>query len=88
MVLTAPPPGVVGVGGCRFLLHELQDLVSAIEDGGGRLVAMPDTLTGQRLVGTAADRDAVRTALGKLGASALLIDAFREPSADEQRQSA
>jgi hypothetical protein len=88
MVLTAPPPGVVGVGGCRFLLHELQDLVSAIEDGGGRLVAMPDPLTGQRLVGTAADRDAVRTALGKLGASALLIDAFREPSADEQRQSA
>ncbi len=78
MVVTAPPAGIVSVGGYRFDVHELQDLVARSENGGGALAVLPDALTGHRLSGTASDRDAVRAALTRMGANPLVAGAFGE----------
>jgi len=88
LVLTGAPPGVVGVGGYRFLLHELQEVVGAVESGPARLAAASDPLTGQRLDGTAADCRAVEASLRKRGVNPLLADAFGERHAEDRRQSA
>jgi hypothetical protein len=77
MVVTAPPPGIVGIGGYRFVLEELQEIVSSV-DSIGTLAALPDALAGARLAGDAPDRAAVRAALARLGAPALVVGAFRE----------
>jgi hypothetical protein len=70
-----PPPGLVGSGGYRFVMHALSALVSRI-DPDGVLVALPDALAGHRLAGTAPDRDAIHAALQEMGANALLVAAF------------
>ncbi len=75
MVVTGPPAGIVGVGGYRFPLHELQSLVAGLE-GSGRIAVLPDALSGQRLAGTAADVEAVRQALAKRGVNPLVAGAF------------
>lgn len=75
--VTGPPPGVVSVGGYRFLIRALQDTVGQIE-GGATLVALPDAFSGHRLAGSAADRDAVAATLGKLGVNPLVVGAFRD----------
>ena len=77
MLVTGPPPGIVSVGGYRFVLSDLKELVRRA-DGGGALTALPDALAGHRLAGTARDRDAVRSALSALGANPLVADAFRD----------
>jgi acyl-CoA synthetase (AMP-forming)/AMP-acid ligase II len=77
VIIDAPPAGVVGVGGYRFALRELQDLLARV-DGAGSLAALPDLLGEQRLAGIATDRAAVRGALAGLGANPLFIGAFRE----------
>jgi hypothetical protein len=76
MVVTGPPPGIVSVGGARFVVSELQELVG--ETGDGTLAVLPDALCGHRLAGNAADRAAVHAALERIGASPLLVGAFRE----------
>jgi hypothetical protein len=82
MLVTGPPPGIVSVGGYRFAVRELNDLVRRA-DGGGALSALPDALAGHRLAGTSGDRDAVRAALSALGANPLVADAFRDqPNAE------
>jgi hypothetical protein len=73
MVVSAPPSGTVSVGGARFILDELQDLVR--EAGGGTLA---DAMLGHRLAGNAVDPAAVREALQRIGASPLLVGAFCE----------
>jgi AMP-binding enzyme len=78
LVVTGPPPGIVSVGGYRFVVRELQDLVSSVENGAGTLAVLPDALAGHRLAGTAADRDAIQGSLVKLGANPLLVGAFRD----------
>jgi hypothetical protein len=78
MVLTAPPPGVVGIGGYRFIVRELHDFVNRVEDGGGTLAVLPDALAGHRLAGIAADHDVLEAGLAKLGANPLLVGAFRK----------
>jgi non-ribosomal peptide synthetase component E (peptide arylation enzyme) len=75
MVVTGPPAGIVGVGGYRFALRELQDLVAGT-DGAARIAALPDPLSGQRLSGSAAKADAVRAALTGRGANPLVVGAF------------
>lgn len=75
LVVTGPPAGIVGVGGYRFSLHELQSLVAGVE-GSGRIAVLPDSLSGQRLAGTAQDADAVRQALALRGVNPLVADAF------------
>ena len=77
MVVTGPPPGIVSVGGYRFLLSELQDLVGRV-DAGAALAALPDTLAGHRLAGNAVDRATLRKALAAAGANPLVVDAFRD----------
>ncbi len=76
MTVTGPPPGVVSVGGYRFVARDLQDMVRGVE-GDASLAALPDALAGHRLAGNAPDRDSVQAALTKLGANPLLIGAFR-----------
>jgi hypothetical protein len=75
VTLTGPPPGMVSVGGYRFLLNELEDLVQGA-NGGAFVVALPDALAGHRLAGISSGGD-VRTALAELGVNPLLVDAFR-----------
>lgn len=77
MVVTGPPAGLVSVGGYRFGLRDLQDIVSRA-GGEGTLAALPDSLTGHRLAGDAADRPAIRHALMAIGVNPLLVRAFRE----------
>jgi hypothetical protein len=76
MVVTGPPAGIVGVGGYRFVMSELQELVGRA-GGNAVLAAFPDSLAGQRLAGTADDRTAVQNALARFGANPLVVAAFR-----------
>jgi len=77
MVITGPPSGIVSVGGYRVPLRELEETVARI-DPESSVAALPDALTGQRLAGVAADRQAVRRALAAQGAQPLLTAAFGE----------
>ncbi len=77
MVVTGPPAGLVSVGGYRFGLRDLQDLVSGADEA-GTLAALPDPLTGHRLAGHAADREAMRHTLIATGVNPLVVRAFRE----------
>jgi hypothetical protein len=76
LTVDGPPAGLVSVGGYRFALRLLQDLVEGIEDG-GTLAALPDLLAGHRLAGAGADRNAICDALAAHGANPLLVAAFR-----------
>jgi hypothetical protein len=77
MVVRAPPPGVISVGGYRFVVRELQALMNRF-DGDTTLVTLPDTLAGHRLAGSAAVQERVQDTLGRLGVNPLIVDAFRE----------
>ena len=68
--ITGPPPGIVSVGGYRFKLDQLQELVSRT-DPNAILAALPDTLAGHRLAGSALQRTALRRALNELGVNPL-----------------
>jgi AMP-binding enzyme len=81
MTIDGPPAGLVSVGGYRFALGALQDLIGGIEDG-GTLAALPDMLAGHRLAGTGADRNAICDALLAQGANPLLVAAFRARRTD------
>ena len=75
LVVTGPPAGITGVGGYRFVLREVQRLISDI-DSGGRIAALPDSFSGYRLAGAAENADALRNALIKQGVNPLIADAF------------
>ena len=75
LILTGPPAGIADVGGYRFALRQLQRLITDI-DSGGRIAALPDALSGQRLAGAADDGEALRRALVRLGVNPLVTDAF------------
>ncbi len=77
IVVTGPPSGIVSVGGYRFPLRDLQDVISRI-DSAATLVALPDPILGQRLIGNAADRDTMQAALNAVGVSPIVITAFRD----------
>jgi len=79
MVITAPPPGIVSVGGYRFLTRELDAAVAGV-DSAGTLAALPDALAGHRLAGSAPHRDQVEKALNERGVSPLLVGAFGLPN--------
>jgi hypothetical protein len=76
LVVNGAPAGVVSVGGYRFALRELQNLVTRIDESGS-LAALPDLLAGHRLAGAATDRDAIRNALTAQGVNPLVVAAFR-----------
>jgi len=75
LVVTGPPVGIVSIGGYRFALQDLQDVVGRI-DAGAMLAVLPDPVVGQRLIGTATDRDTVRAALTAVGLNPLVVAAF------------
>lgn len=79
IVVTAPRGGIAGVGGYRFPLRDLQDVVGRI-DGAATLAALPDPLIGQRLIGNAADRPIMQAALNAVGVNPLVVAAFRDRS--------
>jgi AMP-binding enzyme len=81
LTVNAPPAGVISVGGYRFVLKEVQDLVATLAPG-STLAALPDGLAGHRLAGVATDRNAVRRMLTERGANPLIVDAFRERRGD------
>lgn len=77
--ITAPPSGVVNVGGYRFLANELNDWAQRLPQG-GMLTALPDRVSGHRLAGRASDNARARAALAQLGLNPLMVEAFRDRS--------
>ena len=76
-IISGPPTGIVSVGGYRFVMRELQDLVARAGPM-NTLAALPDTFAGHRLAGSADDRAGMREALLTYGANPLIVRAFRE----------
>jgi len=76
-IVSGPPAGIVSVGGYRFVMRELQDLVARAGPM-NTLAALPDTFAGHRLAGSAEDRAGMREALMTYGANPLIVRAFRE----------
>jgi hypothetical protein len=77
--ITAPPSGVMAVGGYRFLSHDLQEWARRLGQG-ALLTALPDRLSGHRLAGRAKDNARAREALNELGLNPLMVEAFRDRS--------
>jgi hypothetical protein len=77
LTLGPGPAGIVSIGGYRFGLRELQDIVGGL-DPESLLAALPHLLTGEKLAGLAADPPAMRAKLIALGVSPLILDAFRD----------
>jgi AMP-binding enzyme len=77
VVLDGPPAGVVSVGGYRFAVRDLQDLITPI-DSHGAVAPLPDAIAGHRLAGVGGDRAAIYDKLVEQGASPLVAGAFRE----------
>jgi hypothetical protein len=80
LIVTAPPAGLVAVGGYRFALSDLQHMVRGI-DGNGVLAALPHALAGHRLAGHASDPVTMRDMLQTMGINPLLTAAFRDRAA-------
>jgi hypothetical protein len=77
LIVDSPPAGVVSVGGYRFVMRDLQELMERFENG-ATIAALPDTVTGHRLAGIGADRPVIREVLNASGANPLLAAAFRD----------
>src|SRR4030081_843716 len=75
--ITAPPAGVMAVGGYRFLSQDLQQWAKRLGQG-SLLTALPDRLSGHRLAGRAQDNARAREALSELGLNPLMVEAFRD----------
>jgi hypothetical protein len=77
--ITAPPSGIMAVGGYRFLSNDLQEWARRLGQG-ALLTALPDRLSGHRLAGRAQDNARAREALNELGLNPLMVEAFRDRS--------
>ena len=77
LCVTAPPSGVMAVGGYRFLSNDLQEWAKRLGQG-AMLTALPDRMSGYRLAGRAPDNGRAREALAQLGLNPLMVEAFRE----------
>jgi len=75
--ITAPPSGVMAVGGYRFLAQDLQEWAKRLGQG-ALLTALPDRMSGYRLAGRAQDNARARDALSELGLNPLMVEAFRD----------
>jgi hypothetical protein len=75
--ITAPPSGIMAVGGYRFLSQDLQEWARRLGQG-ALLTALPDRLSGHRLAGRTQDNARAREALGELGLNPLMVEAFRD----------
>ena len=79
IAITAPPSGIMAVGGYRFLAQDLQEWGKRLGPG-ALLTALPDRLSGHRLAGRAQDNARARDALSELGLNPLMVEAFRDRS--------
>ena len=77
LCITAPPSGLMAVGGYRFLASDLQEWAKRLAQG-AMLTALPDRLSGYRLAGRAIDNARAREALTILGLNPLMVEAFRD----------
>jgi hypothetical protein len=77
IAITAPPSGIMAVGGYRFLASDLQEWGRRLGQG-ALLTALPDRLSGHRLAGRAQDNARAREALSGLGLNPLMVEAFRD----------
>jgi hypothetical protein len=75
--IVGPPLGMVGIGGYRFPLSQLQNVVARV-DADAVLEAHRDPLLGRHLVGDGANRPAMRAALEGLGINPLVVAAFAD----------
>jgi hypothetical protein len=75
--ITAPPSGIMAVGGYRFLSEDLQEWARRLGQG-AMLTALPDRLCGHRLAGRANNNARAREALAELGLNPLMVEAFRD----------
>jgi AMP-binding enzyme len=75
--ITAPPSGMMAVGGYRFLSGDLQEWAKRLGQG-ALLTALPDRISGHRLAGRAQDNARAREALAELGLNPLMVEAFRD----------
>ena len=75
--ITAPPSGIMAVGGYRFLSQDLQEWSRRLGQG-ALLTALPDRLSGYRLAGRAQENARAREALVELGLNPLMVEAFRD----------
>ena len=75
--ITAPPSGIMAVGGYRFLSGDLQEWAKRLGQG-ALLTALPDRLSGHRIAGRAQDNARAREALAELGLNPLMVEAFRD----------
>ena len=82
IAITAPPAGVMAVGGYRFLAPDLQEWARRLGPS-AMLTALPDRLSGHRLAGRASDNTRAREALTELGLNPLMVEAFRERRATD-----
>jgi len=76
VMVSGPPPGIVSVGGYRFVLSELEGLVRRA-NGAAVITALPDALAGHRLAGISGGGDDVRAALADHGVNSLIAGAFQ-----------
>jgi hypothetical protein len=77
ILITAPPSGIMAVGGYRFLSQDLQEWARRLGQG-AMLTALPDRLCGHRLAGRANNNARAREALAELGLNPLMVEAFRD----------
>jgi AMP-binding enzyme len=77
LCITAPPSGIMAVGGYRFLAQDLQEWAKRLGQG-ALLTALPDRLCGHRLAGRAQDNARAREAFLELGLNPLMSEAFRD----------
>lgn len=75
--ITAPPPGIMAVGGYRFLAQDLGEWGRRLGPN-TMLTALPDRLSGYRLAGRAVHNARARDALTELGLNPLMVEAFRD----------
>lgn len=75
--ITAPPAGVMAVGGYRFLAQDLGEWAKRLGEN-AMLTALPDRISGYRLAGRASDNTRARDALTELGLNPLMVEAFRD----------
>jgi len=83
LCITAPPPGIMAVGGYRFLSQDLSEWARRLGQG-ALLTALPDRLSGYRLAGRAKDNAKAREALAELGLNPLMVEAFRDSSSQAE----
>jgi len=79
-LVSGPPPGLVSVGGYRFIARDLQQVVHGVQ-AAATLAAFPDAMAGHRLAGAAPDPGQLCQELAGLGLNPLLVDAFRSSGA-------